>query len=584
MALIYEINGQRIETDRELSESEIDEIGGNLNTPTVNVSEPIMSPEEAQAVEMEIANSQGIPETPTQFMGREMMPQPDFVNPLNQETQRALLTNEGVLRGAMVDPVNAIKQFFGEEDRRQIAESDARYEARRREFDVEGFDVPRLLGSIASPFNIVGGAGGLKATNALSKFSNMFSTKVAQGAGTSIGAGAFLPVTSETEAVDQFVLDKIAQTGISGLLGAGLSKLAGALTPQLREGAAEQIARGVEVSPGQAYQGVPGWVFRQLESIRFGDALSTSQKRSFTQSTANEVLSSIGTELPKGLKDGQAMVGFTKRALSQHYDKALSQINLVNLDNAYINSVKLAMTRAKQELSPAKYKMVSKLVEQNLKTKVKAMGADLEIDGKQLKELDGFLKARKEAYRKGTDSDTLGMSNLFSDLHDATTAFTERVDPSGLIKQANAGWTKLYRFAEASKRASAQGGNITPQQLMGASTKQSTVLQSGAGEAPMQKFAKKGLDILGADDDPLKLTYRSLAVGSKGLAGGALAWANPAIAIPVMVAGGMSYAAAKALMKNPSRARVAFESALQKIPPRTATLILDKAKAEQQRE
>lgn len=548
-----------------------------ITTPAVNVTEKRPSPEEIAAFE---AEQSGIPTTPTTYLKGEQRFMPKYQvgkSPFNLEDKQAMIRNEGLVKGMLIDPINSIKQFFGEEDRLAIAKADALYEKKRQEAGLDGFDAPRLFGSIISPATYVGGVGGLKAASALSKFKTMFGTKTAQGAFSAAGAGAFLPVTSENEAIDQFVLDKLGQTGLSLTVGAGISKLASAINPRLKEGARELIDKGVEVSPGQAYEGVPGWVFRQLESIKWGDKLSESQKRSFSVATGNEVLSSIDKQVAPNLKTGQDVVGDVTKTISNYYNDAFNKIGVVNLDNAYINSIKLALNRARPNMSAKQYKAVNTLIEQNLKTKLKSMGTNLEIDGKQLKQLDEFFKNRAIAYDKLTDADGLALKALFDDLTNANRAFISRADPTGMVAKADEAWKKLYRFADASTKASKQSGNITPEQLMTSATQQGTTLQSGAGQAPMQRYAKEALDILGEDVDPLKATYRSLAIGSKITAGSALTWASPQIAIPVLVASGVSYKAAQQLMKSPSNLRIAVEKALQKLTPRTANLVIRKA-------
>lgn len=548
-----------------------------ITTPTVAVTAKRATQEEIDAFEAEQA---GIPTTPTNYLQGEEKYMPQYqvgANPFTQEDRQNMVRSTGLVKGMFEDPINSIKQFFSEEDRIAIAKADELYEKKRQEAGLEGFDIPRLVGSIASPATFVGGAGGLKAANALSKFASMFGSKAGKGALASAGAGAFLPVTSENEAIDQFVLDKLGQTGFSLAVGGGISKLASAINPRLKQGARELINKGVEVNPGQAYEGIPGWVFRQIEGIKWGDKLSDSQKLSFSVATGNEVLSSIGQKVNPTLKSGQDVVGAVTKSISNYYDDAFSQIGVVNLDNAYINSIKLALNKAQPDMTATQFKKVKALVEQNLRTKLKAMGTNLEIDGKQLKELDEFFKKRAKDYDKLTDSDGLALKNLFDDLLNANTAFTSRADPTGMVTKANEAWTKLYRFADASTKASKQSGNITPEQLMTASTQQGSTLQAGAGKAPMQKYANEALDILGGDVDPLKATYRSLAIGSKLTAGSALTWASPQIAIPVLVASGISYKAAQQLMKSPSASRIAVEKALQKLAPRTANLVIRKA-------
>jgi len=143
-----------------------------------------------------------------------------------------------------------------------------------------------------------------------------------------------------------------------------------------------------------------------------------------------------------------------------------------------------------------------------------------------------------------------------------------------MISKADEAWSKLYRFADASQKAFREGGNFSAEQLAQASVRQGSTLQAGAGQAPMQKFAQQAVDVIGKDKDAIPLGYRQAVIAGKVGTGAALAAFSPQVAIPVLIAGGLSYGAAQALMKNPSALRKAMEQAIQKIGPATAAAIM----------
>jgi hypothetical protein len=97
----------------------------------------------------------------------------------------------------------------------------------------------------------------------------------------------------------------------------------------------------------------------------------------------------------------------------------------------------------------------------------------------------------------------------------------------------------------------------------------------------MQEFAQRGVDVLGKDKDLLPLGYRQAVIAGKIGAGTALAAFSPTVVFPLLIASGISYKSAQALMKNPSATRKAVEAAIQKIGPQTATAIIANAEKQQ---
>jgi hypothetical protein len=497
-------------------------------------------------------------------------------------------STRSMIRGAVEDPINAIRQFFGDEQREKVAQNEKEYQKQRELAGKQGFDGFRLVGNVLSPAVGAGAGAGIKATDFLAKWKTLFSTKTAKGVAAGAGSAVVLPTTTPQEEQDSFFLAKAKDVGFSGLAGGVISKIASALTPQLRPGVSEQLSRGVEVKPGQAYEGVPGWVFRQMESVGFGPSEKTI-RQSFTRSSANEVLSSIDQTLPKTVKDGMQASGYVERQIGKFYDDAFDKIGKVVPDAQLANDIGSIVGTARQEMSKRADKIFNASIKANIVDKFK-LGAEPAgavaplgmrqlpaMDGTKLKEVDKYLKKQIEKYGKGTDADSIALSTAYEDTLNAFRAYTGRVDTTGLIAKADDAWAKLYRFADASQKAFKEAGDFSAEQLAGAAVRQGTTLRAGAGEAPMQKFAQEALDILGAEKDILPAGYRQAVIAGKLTTGAALTFFSPQVAIPILVSSGLTYKAAERLMKNPSALRKAVESAIQKIGPTTAAAMLSQA-------
>jgi hypothetical protein len=556
-----------------MSEQEINSAAQRL----YNESQQQAQPQEPAAAQQQqpIQQAQAQPAS-SSFMGnlaQAAMPEP---------------STRSMIRGAVEDPINAIRQFFGDEQREKVAQNEKEYQKQRELAGKQGFDGFRLVGNVLSPAVGAGAGAGIKATDFLAKWKTLFSTKTAKGVAAGAGSAVVLPTTTPQEEQDSFFLDKAKDVGFSGLAGGVVSKIASALTPQLRPGVSEQLSRGVEVKPGQAYEGVPGWVFRQMESVGFGPSEKTI-RQSFTRSSANEVLSSIDQTLPKTVKDGMQASGYVERQIGKFYDAAFDKIGKVVPDAQLANDIGSIVGTARQEMSKRADKIFNASIKANIVDKFK-LGAEPAgavaplgmrqlpaMDGTKLKEVDKYLKKQIEKYGKGTDADSIALSTAYEDTLNAFRAYTGRVDTTGLIAKADDAWAKLYRFADASQKAFKEAGDFSAEQLAGAAVRQGTTLRAGAGEAPMQKFAQEALDILGAEKDILPAGYRQAVIAGKLTTGAALTFFSPQVAIPILVSSGLTYKAAERLMKNPSALRKAVESAIQKIGPTTAAAMLSQA-------
>lgn len=482
----------------------------------------------------------------------------------------------GLIKGAVVDPLAGIAQLVGgEETRRQIAEQEQSYQAMRKREGADGIEWSRLVGNVLT--SIVPGAAAGRAAQALG--AGRITTGVAAGA----GGAALMPVTQEPDEVDtsSFALQKLRDVGFSGAVGGAVAKISRALTPQLKEGVEEQLKAGVVVPPGQAYEGVPGWVFRQMENIGFGPSEKVIRD-SFTKSAANEVLSSIDETIPNTMKTGMQMSGYVQKKISDYYDDAFTKLGRVVPDNQFADDLKTVISTNFDSMSPRAKNIFTEDIQEEIINRFnlgpvpkgtlapQGMKQLPSMDGTELKNINKFLKEQVQKYGKKTGQDNEALAAGYEDLLNAFRSYTSRIDKDGLIGKADEAWAKLYRFADAASGAKAIeqfGGSFSAAELSKAATRQATELQAGAGVGPMGEFARKGVGIFGAEPDTLSAGYRQAVIGGKVLGGTAL-WAfQPQIVTSVLVASGLSYKAAQQLMKNPSATRAALQRATEKLGP-----------------
>jgi hypothetical protein len=151
------------------------------------------------------------------------------------------------LRGAVKDPIDALRQFVSQEQREKIAAEEEGFQELRQRTGVEGFDLSRLLGGMVSPTNIIAP---LKTAQALQAAGR--GGLVQSAAAGAVGA-ALQPVTSASEDPVDFLTQKISQVGVGaavgGLLYGGIEGVKGGgrllkeLTAPLSEKGRQEILR-----------------------------------------------------------------------------------------------------------------------------------------------------------------------------------------------------------------------------------------------------------------------------------------------------------------------------------------------------
>jgi hypothetical protein len=132
-----------------------------------------MSEQEINAAAQRLYNEsqqQAQPQAPQQPVATQPTPRPpapaqpaSFMQRVAQAAQLEPST-QSMIRGAVQDPINAIRQVFGgTATRAKIAEEEKAYQAARKEAGKSGLDGFRLVGNVLSPATLAGGAAGVLA-------------------------------------------------------------------------------------------------------------------------------------------------------------------------------------------------------------------------------------------------------------------------------------------------------------------------------------------------------------------------------------------------------------------------------------
>jgi hypothetical protein len=122
----------------------------------------------------------------------------------------------GAIKGAFVDPFEAITQIVGgEEGRRGVAEREAAYQAGRQQRGEEGIEGARLIGNIVSPIANIPVLGvAQRAAQATT-----LGGRLAAGAGAGAAGSLLQPVSEAPSGFGDFAAEKVEQLGLGAVLG-----------------------------------------------------------------------------------------------------------------------------------------------------------------------------------------------------------------------------------------------------------------------------------------------------------------------------------------------------------------------------
>jgi hypothetical protein len=470
------------------------------------------------------------------------------------ETEKLIgRTTLGVGKG-IINPALAAAQLIPAA-RPAVEDIQRRYQEARTNLGGEGFDVPELIGSIVNPVNrlipVGGAAGSVAARGAL---------------GGAIGA-ATQPVIGENLTTEQILAGKVEQLGLGAIIGRGASALANALTPTLKAGTRELIESGVPVTPGQAYEGMGGALFRQIEKLDIPTMRIDKDKINlgFTKSVGNEVLAIIDDKLPTNLKNGQQIFGYIQNRLTKYYDDALDKIGQVAPDEQFTKSLGDVQTTLRNELGdPKQVKSFQNFLKANIAGRIK----DGEFSAQDLKRMEEIFRTKIDSI-KATDTTAEILRQGYDDAYKSIKNLIIRNDKDGNIAKANLAYMQRSRVMEAVNKNVAEisgaQGTFSPAELARAAAKQGGDIEAAMGTAPLQQTATRALNVVGDTTDEAA-KFRNVMIAGKLAGLGALGFFSPAIAVPILVASGISYKAAQALMKEPSKLRLAVQDALKQNP------------------
>jgi len=471
---------------------------------------------------------------------------------VGQGVNRGVQIGAGLAKGAVINPAAAIAQVAGGEGGRQFAEEAQKsYETQRKNAGAEGFDWAELAGSIISPVNRVlpGGAGGRAAL------------------GGAAGA-AMTPVLGENLSMSDVLAGKVEQMGIGAVAGKLVGGLSNALTPTLKAGARELMDKGIPVSPGQAYEGIPGVLFRQIEKLDIPgmrvnkDAINLG----FTKATGDDVLGIVGEKLPADMKNGQQIFGYIQNKLEKFYDTALDNIGPVRPDQEFTQGMAQTVNNLTENLgakNPAT-KEVKNFIQANV---IQRIGKDGSFGPKDLKRLDEIFRTKIDSI-KATDTPAELKKAAYDDAYKAIKGLLLRNDKNGDITKANLAYMQRSRIMEATNKNVTEigtAGTYSPAQMAQVAAKQGSPIEAARGTAPLQAEATKALNVVG-DTSQEAAKFRTLMIAGKLSGLGALGFFSPYIALPILTASGITYGAAKQLMKDPGATRKAVSEALTNNP------------------
>lgn len=477
--------------------------------------------------------------------------------------QEVVRAGAGIAKGAIINPVAAIAQLDSEGGRKFAEEAINAYETQRTNAGGTGFDAYELLGGVISPVNKlipgIGAPGTVLGRGAL------------QGA---IGA-VLNPVTGKNLTLEDVVAGKVEQAGIGALLGRLGGGIAEALTPTLKEGTRELVKSGVNVTPGQAFEGAWGGLFRKIEKLDIPTMRTNKDviNKQFTMSIGNEVLSSIDDKLPSNIKNGQQAFGYIQDKISNYYDDALMKIGKVNPDEQLVRDLANIRQTIDTELAdkPGLGKSFSGFMKENIANRI---GDDGKLDAEDLKQIESIFRKKLDKM-KAEDTPGIVMKQAYDDAYKAVKSLILRNDKDGTIAKANEAYMKRARFMEAVNKnvseISGAQGNFSPAQMAQVAAKQGTPAQAAAGKAPLQSMATRALDIVG-DTTPEGTKFREAMIAGKLSGLGALGLFKPVYAVPILVASGIPYQVAKQMMKDPGKVRLAVQKAIQDNPQLLGTI------------
>jgi hypothetical protein len=493
----YVIGGKKIQTEAQLSESQIDEIASSLG---VTKDQPSVA-----------APSSGF------LMG--------IKDPISAGAQLLPRGLEQVTSLGGLAP-NPVSRFFGSEAQRvdeMVRAEEAAYQQQRAAQGETGFDVGRLGGNIINPANI---AVGLRATQ-LARAGGL--TNVGAGAAAGAATGALQPVVGE-----EFAGEKASQIGLGAVGGAVGEKVAAGVGRVAKPlvSKAEQTMRdlGIVPTPGQ----VLGGRFKSAEEFAqnlplIGSQIENARQKTifnFNKGVINKALNKVGTQLPDDVV-GRDAVAFATDEVSKKYDDVLSKMAF-KLDFKTTSGILGSLSKANLP-SPGQRETVQEVVNNIMLSK---FPANSQLTGTNIKAIESDL--RKEALNY-LNSASANDRQIGEALQGVLGVFKKEIGYQNPkltpeLRRIDSAYGDLAIMKIAAANSGAENGVFSPKQYQVA-VRQADLSRKKArfaeGRARGQVDADAALKILGED---AKSTLEGRLAAQVG--GGIYTLSNPAVGIP----------------------------------------------------
>jgi len=493
----YVIGGKKIQTEAQLSESQIEEIASSLG---VAKEQPSVA-----------APSSGF------LMG--------IKDPISAGAQLLPRGLEQVTSLGGLAP-NPVSRFFGSEAQRvdeMVRAEEAAYQQRRAAQGETGFDIGRLGGNIVNPANIAVGVRAAQAGRAAGL------TNVGAGAAAGAATGALQPVVGE-----EFAGEKASQIGLGAVGGAVGEKVAAGVGRVAKPlvSKAEQTMRdlGIVPTPGQ----VLGGRFKSAEEFAqnlplVGSQIENARQKTifnFNKGVINKALNKIGTSLPDDVV-GRDAVAFATDEVSKKYDDVLAKMSF-KLDFKTTSDILGSLSKSNLP-SPGQRETVQEVVNNIMLSK---FPANSQLTGTNIKAIESDL--RKEALNY-LNSASASDRQIGEALQGVLGVFKKEIGYQNPkltpeLRRVDSAFGDLAIMKIAAANSGAENGVFSPKQYQVA-VRQADLSRKKArfaeGRARGQIDADAALKILGED---AKSTLEGRLAAQVG--GGITVLSNPAIGVP----------------------------------------------------
>ena len=389
---------------------------------------------------------------------------------------------------------NKVSDFFGSEASRvqdMNRAGEAEYQADNK--GLQGTDVARLVGNVASPTNLA----------IASKIPTAIRGLKAIGLGT--GAGAIGGATVETDVNSpNYWENKAKEMGISALSGAGTSGLiatgARIIKPNNSEKLAELLRQKINPTIGQTLGGMANSIEEKAQSIPFlGDAIRYARGKvneEFNTAALNRALNPIGE---KSTSVGRTGMTEVKTKLGKAYDEILPKIGFI--PDAQFNSEYANLQKLVSGLGPKEQQTYNRIMDE-VTQHASANGG---MAGETFKIATGHLNNKAKSFSSSIDPYQRELGDALNSTLDSMRKTLIRSNPQQAerLKAIDTGYANYARLRQASSsvNAGAKEGVFSPAQLASAVKAQDKSVGKGAsatGDALMQDLAEQGTNILGS--------------------------------------------------------------------------------------